>query len=62
MPSETRQFDVFNGDADGICALHQLRLEHPAQAMLTPVQIARLPFWSVCRRMRVTGFRCLIPL
>lgn len=23
------QFDVFNGDADGICALHQLRLAHP---------------------------------
>ena len=22
-------FDVFNGDADGICALHQLRLENP---------------------------------
>ncbi len=22
-------FDVFNGDADGICALHQLRLDHP---------------------------------
>jgi len=24
-----RQFDVFNGDADGICALHQLRLAEP---------------------------------
>jgi hypothetical protein len=23
------QYDVFNGDADGICALHQLRLAHP---------------------------------
>ncbi len=22
-------YDVFNGDADGICALHQLRLHHP---------------------------------
>jgi len=22
-------FDVFNGDADGICALHQLRLAEP---------------------------------
>lgn len=22
-------YDVFNGDADGICALHQLRLSHP---------------------------------
>ena len=25
-------FDVFNGDADGICALHQLRLAEPRQA------------------------------
>ena len=27
-------FDVFNGDADGICALHQLRLAHPIQSQL----------------------------
>lgn len=27
-------FDVFNGDADGICALHQWRLCHPAQSRL----------------------------
>lgn len=27
-------FDVFNGDADGICALHQLRLAEPRQALL----------------------------
>lgn len=26
--------DVFNGDADGICALHQLRLANPADSML----------------------------
>ena len=26
--------DVFNGDADGICALHQLRLADPAEATL----------------------------
>ncbi len=26
--------DVFNGDADGICALHQLRLDHPAESIL----------------------------
>lgn len=25
-------FDVFNGDADGLCALHQWRLRHPAEA------------------------------
>jgi hypothetical protein len=29
-----RRFDVFNGDADGICALHQLRLAQPAEATL----------------------------
>lgn len=28
------RYDVFNGDADGICALHQLRLDTPAQAEL----------------------------
>ena len=27
-------FDVFNGDADGICALHQLRLAEPRSAIL----------------------------
>lgn len=27
-------YDVFNGDADGICALHQLRLAEPRQAIL----------------------------
>ena len=29
-----RHFDVFNGDADGICALHQLRLAHPVESVL----------------------------
>lgn len=28
------QYDVFNGDADGICALHQLRLATPAYTEL----------------------------
>ena len=28
------QYDVFNGDADGICALHQLRLDDPADSEL----------------------------
>ncbi len=32
---QSAQFDVFNGDADGICALHQLRLA-------TPIDDARL--------------------
>ena len=27
-------FDVFNGDADGICALHQLRLQQPRESVL----------------------------
>lgn len=27
-------YDVFNGDADGICALHQLRLAYPQPAVL----------------------------
>ena len=29
-----RHIDVFNGDADGLCALHQLRLAEPAAAEL----------------------------
>jgi len=29
-----RYFDVFNGDADGICALHQLRLADPVDSEL----------------------------
>jgi hypothetical protein len=29
-----RSFDVFNGDADGICALHQLRLADPLDSEL----------------------------
>src|SRR5438067_2839929 len=27
-------YDVFNGDADGICALHQLRLDQPRESIL----------------------------
>ena len=27
-------FDAFNGDADGICALHQMRLDEPAESIL----------------------------
>jgi hypothetical protein len=29
-----QQIDVFNGDADGLCALHQFRLAHPLQTEL----------------------------
>lgn len=28
------QYDVFNGDADGVCALHQLRLAEPVESQL----------------------------
>ncbi len=30
----TTYYDIFNGDADGICALHQLRLAEPREATL----------------------------
>ena len=30
----TKSYDIFNGDADGLCALHQLRLENPCAAEL----------------------------
>jgi len=29
-----KYIDVFNGDADGICALHQLRLAEPVESTL----------------------------
>jgi hypothetical protein len=29
-----KSYDIFNGDADGLCALHQLRLENPRAAEL----------------------------
>lgn len=32
--TQVRYFDVFNGDADGICALHQLRLADPIDSVL----------------------------
>lgn len=31
---QTRYIDVFNGDADGLCALRQLRLAEPAESQL----------------------------
>lgn len=34
MATTAQRYDVFNGDADGICALHQLRLAEPAEAEL----------------------------
>lgn len=32
--NDTKNIDVFNGDADGICALIQFRLAHPAKSTL----------------------------
>lgn len=34
IPPQPRIYDVFNGDADGICALHQLRLAYPKDTVL----------------------------
>ncbi len=35
----TKCYDIFNGDADGLCALHQLRLEEPrASELVTGVK------------------------
>ena len=33
-------FDIFNGDADGICAIHQIRLNNPQES--TPVTVMKL--------------------
>jgi hypothetical protein len=39
LPARMSHFDVFNGDADGICALHQLRLAAPrASTLVTGVK------------------------
>jgi hypothetical protein len=53
------RFDVFNGDADGICALHQLQLVTPAESV--PVTgskrdialLARIPPHEPMRRIRL---------
>ena len=48
-PGAGLAYDVFNGDADGICALHQLRLSYPKPAHLVSgvkrdvALLARLP-------------------
>jgi len=50
------QFDVFNGDADGLCALHQLRLDHPVKSeLITGVKrdidlLRRVPAGKKARR------------
>jgi hypothetical protein len=37
--TQPRHFDVFNGDADGLCALHQLRLVTPrASSLITGIK------------------------
>ena len=57
MQSSARQFDVFNGDADGLCSLHQLRLEFPVPATLITGrkrEIALLERVQACAGDRVT--------
>jgi len=39
--NEPAQYDVFNGDADGICSLHQLRLVAPAPGALLVTGVKR---------------------
>ncbi len=34
VSAQQSAYDVFNGDADGLCALHQLRLAEPREAIL----------------------------
>jgi single-stranded DNA-specific DHH superfamily exonuclease len=46
------RFDVFNGDADGICALHQLRLAEPAPSILITGTKREI---DLLRRVPVTG-------
>ncbi|MDB5811325.1 MAG: Acetyltransferase [Betaproteobacteria bacterium] len=53
----TTFYDVFNGDADGICALHQLRLTDPrASVLVTGAKrdITLLDRVEACRGDRVT--------
>lgn len=37
----TTQYDVFNGDADGICALHQLRMAYPVPSSIKITGVKR---------------------
>jgi len=41
-------YDVFNGDADGLCASHQLRLAKPAETELVTewVRVGRALYLS----------------
>ena len=52
-----RTIDVFNGDADGLCALHQLRLAQPADTNnvhgnSSPVSCARADTDTASNRPR----------
>lgn len=52
-----RIIDVFNGDADGLCALHQLRLSEPADSELITGpkrEISLLQRVDACAGDRVT--------
>ena len=41
------RFDVFNGDADGICALLQLRLANPLDTVLVRSMLDMVPLTVV---------------
>ena len=45
------QYDVFNGDADGICALHQLRLAEPAPEAVLVTGVKR----DIALLSKITG-------
>ncbi len=52
-------YDVFNGDADGLCALHQFRLYSPAEARLitgTKRDIRLLSKIESCSRCHISVF------
>lgn len=51
--------DVFNGDADGLCALHQLRLAEPAQAELVTGLKREI---GLLARVRAAGDACITVL
>ncbi len=59
------QFDVFNGDADGLCALHQWRLAHPVESeLITGVKrdIGLLRHVSAGRKANANDAVCVLDI
>lgn len=57
--------DVFNGDADGICALHQLRLAEPRAATLVTgpkrdIALLRRAAQTVCTSVTVLDRKSVV--